>query len=184
MPLGAMMITTTTTAVLLGAVVAAVAGAALAPAVLPPAHAAAGEPGTLAFRFGSLGVDDGEFSGPYAASVSASGNFIVTDGGGRNQVFYPNGTFAFKLDASGRARFIPSGDIVVVERDGVQVFYPNGTFAFRHEQVILPNHRGIDYRPDGTMGYTARRHCKCVPPQWHVGLWGDVAWAGRVGVFE
>ena len=62
-PLGAMVITTTMTAAMLGAVVAAVAGAALGPAMLPPAHAAAGEPGTLAFSFGSIGGNNiGEFA--------------------------------------------------------------------------------------------------------------------------
>ena len=136
-PLGATIITVTTAA-MLAAVVAAVAGAALAPAVLPPAHAAAGEPGTLAFEFGSLGRDTGEFVSINDIAVGPNGRIVVSDGRDGIEVFHPNGTFAFKAKQPGNVHYYdgvdvgPDGDIVAVcVHHYVCGFHPNGTFNFR-----------------------------------------------------
>ena len=72
---------TTMTAAMLGAVVAAVAGAALAPVILPPAHAAAGEPGTLAFSFGERGSSSPyEFTRIRDVAMAPDGKIVVLDG--------------------------------------------------------------------------------------------------------
>ena len=124
---------------MIGVVVAAVAGAVLAQAVLPPAHAANPEPGAMVFKFGSMGTGDGEFGDAYIPDVDIgpNGNIYVVDvSNDRIQVFHPNGAFAFKFFSSGyRVSSIavgPNGNIFVGgSNDAVEVFYPNGSFAFQ-----------------------------------------------------
>ena len=128
-PLGATRITTATAA-MLGAVVAAVAGAALAPAVLPPAHAAAGEPGTLAFEFGSLGRDAGEFRSINDVAVGPNGRIAVADYKDGIEVFHPNGTFAFNVGGSTNYHSVavgPDGGIAASAYGSLTTFHPNGT---------------------------------------------------------
>ena len=139
-PLGATMITTTTVA-MLGAVVAAVAGAALAPAILPPAHAAAGEPGTLAFSLGEPGtIGPYEFTSFRSAAMTPDGKIVMLDGRARDalRVFYPNGTLYFGVDFSDitngdRQEYVsvsPDGNIFVRDNyagSPTRVFSPNGT---------------------------------------------------------
>ena len=134
-PLGATPIMTTTAA-MLGAVVAAVAGAALAPAILPPAHAAAGEPGTLAFEFGSLGHDAGELQEIQDIAVGPDGRIVVADGIDGIEVFHPNGTFAFKVGDDELLLYSTvavgtDGRIVANTLSYAYVFHPNGTLSFR-----------------------------------------------------
>ena len=154
-PLGATMITTTTTAAMLGAVVAAVAGAALAPAMLPPAHAAAGEPGTLIFSFGERGSSSPyEFSGIVDVVVAPDGKIIVLDldPGNGIRVFHPNGTLYFMTDAPFPVEWgdgvyaAPDGKIIAQDDFTYHVFDPNGTHAFvfelemeRPELYFAPN---------------------------------------------
>jgi len=124
---------------MIGVVVAAVAGAVLAQAVLPPAHAANPEPGAMVFKFGSMGTGDGEFGDAYIPDVDIgpNGNIHVVDvSNDRIQVFHPNGAFAFKFFSSGyRVSSIavgPNGNIFVGgHNDAVEVFHPNGSFAFQ-----------------------------------------------------
>ena len=156
--LGATMITTTTTttttAAMLGAVVAAVAGAALAPAVLPPAHAAAGEPGTLAFSFGEHGHSSVyEFSGINDIDVNSVGDIVVLDARTRDAIrtFGPNGNFSVGIDwyserphpysvAGG-----PNGEILAMNTENVTVFDINGEFIFSFGS---PRHGWIDLDVD------------------------------------
>jgi len=147
-PLGATAITMMAAA-MLGAVVA---GAALALAILPPAHAA-GEPGTLAFSFGSLGTDDGEFHNIRGIALAPDGKILVADHkNDRIQVFYPNGTFAFKFSVNDPT-FIaagPNGSIIARTQNVgcyLCVFYPNGTqdTAIR----VVSNPRVFDVGPHG-----------------------------------
>ena len=154
-PLGATMITTSTAA-MLGAVVAVVAGGALALAVLPPAHAAAGEPGTLIFSFGERG-----FSGPYEFSgitdvdVGPDGKIIVLDVGVEDslRVFHPNGTLYFATDVgpfigwTDGVYAAPDGKIIVRNGGVYHVFHPNGTSAFSFE-TGLGNH-DLHFAPNG-----------------------------------
>ena len=154
--MGATMITTTTTAAMLGAVVAIVAGAAPAPAVLPPAHAAASEPGTLIFSFGERG-----FSGPYEFSgitdvdVGPDGKIIVLDVGVEDslRVFHPNGTLYFSTDVgpfiggTDGVYAAPDGKIIVRNGGVYHVFHPNGTSAFSFE-TGLGNH-DLHFAPNG-----------------------------------
>ena len=154
-PLGAT-ITTTTTVAMLGAVVAAVAGAALSPAILPPVHAAAGEPGTLAFSFG----EQSRNAGPYKflhiedAAIAPDGKIVVLD---RKQVdtirvFHPNGTLYFGIDFANvvyghtpdYVSVAPDGNIFAHtrnSRDPVIVFSPNGT----HISTFRPLMPGSPY---------------------------------------
>ena len=160
MPLGATMITTTTVA-MLGAVVAAVAGAALAPAVLPPAHAVAGEPGTLIFSFGERGT-----SGPYQShgildvDVAPNGKIIVyalSGTGGTLRVFHPNGTLYFMTDTSlhtswqDRVYAAPDGKIMVCAEHVslCEVFFPDGTPWHVFEMTFMPHRKGLAFAPNG-----------------------------------
>ena len=130
------MMMTTMTVAMLGAVVAAVAGAALAPAILPPAHAAAGDPGTLAFEFGSLGRDAGEFRSVRDVAIGPSGRIAVADTGDNIEVFHPNGTFAFSVGSARVHQYDyvdigPDGSIVAGSTHGAShVFHPNGSFNY------------------------------------------------------
>ena len=109
------------------AAVAVGAAAAVAALGLPPAHAAAPEPGSLALEFGSLGVDEGEFAGVRDAAIGPNGSIVVYDSVlERVQVFHPNGTFAFHLPG----RSIGSMDVALngnIILGGVGIFHPNGT---------------------------------------------------------
>ena len=123
--------------------------------LLSPAHAASSEPGTLAFQFGSLGLDDGEFNQPHGVAVGHNGNIIVVDYNPyRVQVFHPNGTFASKLtEGFGSAVAVaPNGNIVVGGSTGVRVFHPNGTFAFSfNTERGLYYYADIDVAPNGNI---------------------------------
>ena len=115
------------------AVVAIAAAAALAPSVLPPAHADGPEPGTLAFRFGELGRDPGEFHDLGPVAVGPDGKIYASDRG-RIQVFHANGTldrvwnvgnittYPFNDMAVG-----PDGKIYCTSSSSVIAFDPNGT---------------------------------------------------------
>ena len=152
-PLGATMTTTTTTAAMLGAVVAAVAGAALAPAMLlPPAHAAAGEPGTLAFEAGVLyerGKNDREDPGVLSSvrdvAVGPDGHIFVANGRLSIEVFHPNGTSAYQLpDRS--ARIMAVGPDVIVAP--MRVYHPNGSSIFFYDiHDVYPSDVAVG--PDG-----------------------------------
>ena len=137
-PLGATMITTTMTAAMLGAVVAAVAGAALAPAVLPPAHAATGEPGTLAFSFGVGGSSSPyEFTRIRDVAMAPDGKIVVLDGRARDalRIFHPNGTLHAGVDFSSapasrdKVYVAPNGSILVKSGAPIKTFDPNGVYV-------------------------------------------------------
>ena len=142
---------TAATAAMLGAVVAVVAGTALAPAVLPPAHAAADEPGALAFEFGSLGRDAGEFTDIRDIAVGPNGRIVVADYGDGVEVFHPNGTFAFDIDGSYYRNVAvgPDGGIVACA-SVCDIFHPNGTFIVG---FYMPRNSGslndVAVGPDG-----------------------------------
>jgi len=171
-PLGATMITTTTAA-MLGAVVAVVAGAALVPAMLPPAHAAAGEPGTLVLSFGEYDRHDRYWSnpGPYEfaslrdMAILPDGKIVVLDGRDRYalRVFHPNGTLYFGVDFTrilngAYQDFVsvaPDGNIFVhANRGTVKVFSPNGTHVSTFRPLVPGSpdyqiHGPIVFAPNG-----------------------------------
>ena len=176
-PLGATMTTTTTTAAMLGGVVAAVAGAALAPVVLPLAHAAAGEPGTLAFEAGVLYEqwkndyeDPGVLFYVRDVAVGPDGHIFVANGFTNINVFHPNGTSAYLVPEERRARIMavgPDGSIVTSGR----VYHPNGTTnfflgvrgAYTYDVAVGPDGRIVKgssdsrirvYHPNGTLDFT------------------------------
>ena len=129
---------TTMTAAMLGAVVAAVAGAALAPVILPPAHAAAGEPGTLAFSFGERGSSSPyEFTRIRDVAMAPDGKIVVLDGRTRDalRIFHPNGTLHAGVDFSSapasrdKVYVAPNGSILVKSGASIKTFDPNGVYV-------------------------------------------------------
>ena len=169
--------------------VLACASAAVLLSAAPAAHAAGGEaiavaagfentiriyypPGTIVDSFGATGTGAGQFMRPRAIDFHPYGIIAVADQSNHNvQVFYPNGTYAFKIGSGGGCadeQFnTPRG--VAIGTDGtiavgayschsVQVFHPNGTFAFRigttgtgSADGELSGPRGVDIASDGTI---------------------------------
>ena len=96
--------------------------------------------GTRMLSFGTLGLDPGEFRSIRTVAVDPSpdGLIFIRDRGHGTQAFYPNGTFAFPLEAGLRGTHLY--DRIAVGLDGriftaggygpVDVHYPNGTWAF------------------------------------------------------
>ena len=144
-------------AAMLGAVVAAVAGAALAPAILPPAYAV-GEPGTLVFSFGERSFNDGphDFANIRDAAIAPDGKIVVLDTKAATtyiRAFHPNGTLSVRIDfanvvyghAPDYVSVAPDGNIFArayQHHDGdVIVFSPNGT----HVSTFTPRTPGGHY---------------------------------------
>ena len=135
------------------AVVAITAAATLAPPIPPPAHADGPEPGSLAFSFGSLGSDPGEFNGIDDVDVGPDGKIYVADHNNRRvSVFHPNGTFAFEVFPGGSGPWAvaagPDGKIYAGMSFGVVVFHPNGTRDF-YLRVSNAYVSGVAAGPDG-----------------------------------
>ena len=100
--------------------------------------------GTPAFAFGSYDRGGGGVRGVRDVAVGPDGRVVVVDGstygGGRVQVFSPDGSTVFELLPDDRRYFrwtpdnvavAPDGRIVVAARNGgVYVFDPNGTETF------------------------------------------------------
>ena len=94
-----------------------------------------------ASRFGSLGVGDGQFHGPYSVACNSRGEVVVEELNQRIQVFDRNGKFMFKFGTEGKANGqldSPCGvtidqrndQIVVTDacNHGVQSFDVKGSF--------------------------------------------------------
>ena len=123
--------------------------------------------GTFAFKFGSNGRGDGQFSNPEGIAFGPSGRIAVADThNDRIQAFHPNGTFAFKFGSNGKGdgqldrphgiASGPSGAMAVADthNDRIQVFHPNGTFAFKFGSNgkgdgQFSNPEGIAFGPSG-----------------------------------
>ena len=147
-----------TTIVMLGSVVAAVAGAAL-----PPAHAAAGEPGTVAFTIGGPGNASAyEFSTIVSLDVGPRGNIVVLDSRMEDglRVFHPNGTLYFGIDLAfepsypnNTVHIAPNGSILVRDGSHVISFHPNGA----------PDGTFETREPDGTETYPLSGELRLLP---------------------
>ena len=107
----------------------------MAPAVLPPAHAAAGEPGTLAFSFGGYGLSSPyDFADIRDVAMAPDGKIVVLDGRARDalRIFHPNGTlyagvnFSSEPHSEATVYVAPNGSILVRSYPSVKTFDPNG----------------------------------------------------------
>ena len=110
----------------------------MAPAMLPPAHAAAGEPGTLAFSFGVHGSSSPyEFTAIRDVAMAPDGKIVVLDGRTRDalRVFHPNGTlhagvnFDRAPNAHDNVYVAPNGSILVQSYASIKTFDPNGVYV-------------------------------------------------------
>ena len=143
-------------AVAVVAIAAAASAATPAPPILPPAHADGPVPGTLAFKFGSLGTADNEFDGIASVSIDSNGKiYVVDEGNSAIKVFHPNGTFDYAL-LRGDVQSLFFGLDWVLYASSLNSgyfapFHPNGTLS---GIINVSGARGIG--PDGEI-YKANR---------------------------
>jgi len=86
--------------------------------------------------FGSLGSWPGALTGIHSLAVDSSGVFVVADGANRISFFFPNGTYAGRIGASGSdpGKFSGLGDLLVVGPG--QILVPD-YFNDRIQEVVV-----------------------------------------------
>ena len=130
---------------------------------------------TFVLEWGSLGIGDGQFSGPHGIVVGANGDVLVVDtGNNRVQKFASDGTFLLKWGSFGNGvgqfnhphgiGLDTNGNVFVAEtgNNRVQKFTGNGTFItmwgsvgdgdgqFRHTHGLAVDATANVYVAEGT----------------------------------